>query len=106
VRQGLLRLGAGTRTFATPMSAVDRLRRYFESLAKLTDGQRRKRVVHEWPLPNLHFSVNFGNAIRNDKGLYELTAKMTGPNGRVAVVKTVWEKIGETTYKLVTAQPN
>ena len=52
-----------------------------------------------------HFAANFGNAVKNDKGLYELTGKMTGANGVVATVKTVWEKVGENAYKLVTAVP-
>ncbi|HEV7922694.1 MAG TPA: hypothetical protein VGR02_18065 [Thermoanaerobaculia bacterium] len=50
------------------------------------------------------FAENLAKAVRNDKGLFEITGRITGANGRIAIVRTVWEQVGDS-YKLVTAVP-
>lgn len=58
----------------------------------------RTELIHQ-------FTENVTKAVRNDKGLFEITGRITGANGRIAIVKTVWEQVGENSYKLVTAVP-
>lgn len=52
------------------------------------------------------FAANFGKAVVNDKGLYEVTGQIAGTNGKTAIIRSVWEKVGENVYKFVTAVPD
>jgi RHS repeat-associated protein len=52
------------------------------------------------------FAANFTKAVVNEKGMYEVTGEIIGANGKTAVIRTVWEKISEDTYKFVTSVPS
>ncbi len=72
---------------------------FFEGVLGFTEKTLQKALQN-------HLTENLAEATVNSKGFYEVTGEMIGANGRTAIVKTVWEKTGEHTYRLITAVPH
>lgn len=57
------------------------------------------------PALRTHFSEHAASGVINERGFLEVTGSMTGANGRVANVTTVWQRNDRGVWQLITAQP-